>query len=228
MPSSEMILQSLEGVNVSAGIAGLGQTLVNFDTTQQGFSLVNESAQVVAGLTSTFMFLNPINIETETFAAATTAMKIALDIEEGHNIDPGDVLTLVGDVSGALATVAFYAELPGLAVVTSAVAISLTVGSIVEPVISNAVNSIATTLPTIDVVSPPSELGYLTINNTILTLSEIEASGAQPAGFRIDAGGNVTLVPVSLSSLSNLTFPANINSGVVEVGSPGGDTMVTA
>lgn len=216
-----ILFSSLEGLDDVNSASGMAQALTGYNGTGDTFSLINQDAQLVASVTGAFAFLNPINIETETFAGATTIMKMSLDLQEGRSIDPNDVLSLVGNIAGAVATVAFYAAAPEVGAAAAALGVSATLSEVAAPYLTQALANAAATLPTVNVTAtPPPTIGYATMSNTVMTLPEIQASGAQVAGWNVTPNG-AQLVPVSDATAAKLGLPPNINNRPIIAG--GGD-----
>lgn len=94
---------------------------------QENFVLVNSIGQVLASVVSLAKILAPVTMQFNTFAGAVTFLKIVVDINNTGDFQTGDVLTLVGNVAGFVATVTVLAgAAPVWTTVASAVAISAT------------------------------------------------------------------------------------------------------
>ncbi|WP_052352416.1 hypothetical protein [Pseudomonas sp. CK-NBRI-02] len=95
-------------VDKPVGAAAAGASLVDqYNSDKTGFALVNQSAQTgaaVANVTSivrlTAGFTPFLNIKMNTFAATTVFLKITAQYRRHGNVNPGDVLSIVGNVAG--------------------------------------------------------------------------------------------------------------------------------
>lgn len=83
-----------------------------FNTNEKGFHLINQSAQTVAAVTSissitavTPGFMPFVSGTAHLFAGTTTFLKIMADSETEQGFDPGDLLTLTGNVAGVIGSV---------------------------------------------------------------------------------------------------------------------------
>lgn len=95
--------------------------------------MVNSSGQVLAAVIGAIPILKPVTLQTNTFAATATFIKITLDLKEGKSISVGDTLALIGNVAGLVGTVAFLAgAAPEIALVASAVAIGAALGGVLS------------------------------------------------------------------------------------------------
>jgi hypothetical protein len=168
--------------NYANGISAADQVLTGCQTGSQTFNMVNASGQLVATVTGAVPFLAPINIQTSTFAATTAILKISSDLENGQSVDPGDVLSLVGDVAGVIGTIAVFASAaPEVIGAITLVGVAADIAGLVTP--SNMQN-LATCAEQIVVVNwptatPPAnpDTEYLTNTNQIMTAAEIQAAG---------------------------------------------------
>ena len=102
-----------------------------FNTDNQGFSLVVQGAQtgsaVAAVLSITQMTAGAvpfINIVTNTLAGTVTFLKIVAEYKPGHKLNVGDIVSLVGNVVGVVASFALLAGAPGIAGAFTVVALS--------------------------------------------------------------------------------------------------------
>lgn len=86
--------------------AAAADTLIqssNAGTSQ--YELVNNAGQVVANVVGIFPFLAPIGMQINTLAGTMTFLKIVADLRDGKEINAGDVLNLVGNAAGIVASV---------------------------------------------------------------------------------------------------------------------------
>lgn len=104
-----------------------------FNTDNQGFSLVVQGAQtgsaVAAVLSITQMTAGAvpfINIVTNTLAGTVTFLKIVAEYKPGHKLNAGDIVSLVGNVAGVVASFAILVGAPGAAGVFTVAALGAT------------------------------------------------------------------------------------------------------
>lgn len=119
-----------DGATVGSGATAIAdQFIVN----KQGMELVSQTAQtgaVIASIASVTTLAGPyvpiISMPGNTIAGTITFLKVGVDIREGRKISSGDVLSLVGNVAGIIATftvlVGTGSTLVAVAVAVSAVA----------------------------------------------------------------------------------------------------------
>ena len=119
-----------DGATVGSGATAIAdQFIVN----KQGMELVSQTAQtgaVIANIASVTKLAGPyvpiISMPGNTIAGTITFLKVGVDIREGRKISSGDVLSLVGNVAGIIATftvlVGTGSTLVAVAVAVSAVA----------------------------------------------------------------------------------------------------------
>ena len=119
-----------DGATVGSGATAIAdQFIVN----KQGMELVSQTAQtgaVIASIASVTKLAGPyvpiISMPGNTIAGTITFLKVGVDIREGRKISSGDVLSLVGNVAGIIATftvlVGTGSTLVAVAVAVSAVA----------------------------------------------------------------------------------------------------------
>lgn len=109
----------------------------------ESFELVNSNGQAIASVISAFPFLRPVMLQANTFAATAVFLKIVIDVKnEGINgVNAGDVLSLVANVSGIVATGAILAgTAPGWAAGATFVAIGAGIASLM--VSANAIGKL--------------------------------------------------------------------------------------
>ncbi|MFJ2545630.1 hypothetical protein ACIOVF_04075 [Pseudomonas sp. NPDC087612] len=110
-------------VDKPAATGGAATSLVDqFNSNKNGFQLINQNAQTAATVTGVISvtamtngFVPFLNVTTNTFAATTTFLKVTADFKEGKPIQPGDVLSLVGNVVGIAASITIMATAVGTA-----------------------------------------------------------------------------------------------------------------
>ena len=109
-----------DGVTVGSGATAISdQFLVNGD----GMVLLNQTAQtgaVIASVTSVTKLAGPyvpiVSMPANIVAGTITFLKIGVDIREGAGFQRGDVISLVGNVAGVIATIAVLGAAPFLVV----------------------------------------------------------------------------------------------------------------
>jgi hypothetical protein len=179
---ARVAVTTVEDVSKVTGPGSLtNQMVTGANTNSQGFYLVDQNSQLVATVSNLIPGLEPIRIQTNTAAAATVILKMELDVQEGRSINQGDIVTLVGDVAGVVATVAFFAAAPEVALIATAVAVSADLTGIItsaeQSSIATFTNSFASDYFTSTPAVPTNGTYYLTADNQIMTAEEIAASG---------------------------------------------------
>jgi hypothetical protein len=83
-----------------------------FNTNEKGFTLINQCAQTIATVTSissitavTPGFMPFVSGTAHVFAGTTTFLKIIAESQTEEGFDPGDLLTLTGNVAGVIGSV---------------------------------------------------------------------------------------------------------------------------
>lgn len=127
-----------DGVAVGSGATAVSdQFLVN----GTGMVLLNQTAQtgaVIASVTSVTKLAGPyvpiVSMPANIVAGTITFLKIGIDFRDGAKIETGDVLSLVGNVAGVIATMAVLsgaapALIAGLTLVTITTGLISLVGS---------------------------------------------------------------------------------------------------
>ena len=103
------------GVINDGATVGSGATAISdqFIVNNQGMELVSQTAQtgaVIASITSVTKLAGPyvpiISMPGNIIAGTITFLKVGVDIREGREISPGDMLSLVGNVAGIIGTFA--------------------------------------------------------------------------------------------------------------------------
>jgi hypothetical protein len=120
-----------DGVTVGSGATAISdQFLVNGD----GMVLLNQTAQtgaVIASVISVTKLAGPyvpiVSMPANIVAGTITFLKIGVDIREGAGFQRGDVISLVGNVAGVIATMAVLGAAPFL-VVGGASVVSIAAG----------------------------------------------------------------------------------------------------
>ena len=115
-----------DGATVGSGATAIAdQFIVN----KQGMELVSQTAQtgaVIASIASVTKLAGPyvpiISMPGNTIAGTITFLKVGVDIREGRKISSGDVLSLVGNVAGIIATFTVLVGTGSTLVAVSAVA----------------------------------------------------------------------------------------------------------
>ena len=101
------------GVINDGATVGSGATAISdqFIMNSQGMELVSQTAQtgaVIASITSVTKLAGPyvpiISMPGNIIAGTITFLKVGVDVREGREISPGDVLSLVGNVAGIIGT----------------------------------------------------------------------------------------------------------------------------
>lgn len=181
MPSKiEVVFSAIDKVGQVDATNSLANQLVDATkNNNQGFNLVNQDAQIVATVTNAVPFLQPIAIQTNLFAGTTTVLKISADLQDGKSINPGDVLNLVGNVAGVVATIAVFAAAPEVVAVATLVAVAADITGLIISSDEESVAEFSNNLVTVNWPSlpDPSDVWYLTDTNQVLPKSEIEAQG---------------------------------------------------
>lgn len=135
-----------DGVTVGSGATAVSdQFIVN----GEGMVLLNQAAQagaVIASVTSVTKLAGPyvpiVSMPANMIAGTITFLKIGIDIREGRGIETGDVLSLVGNVAGVIATMAVLggaspALIVGMGATTIITGIYSIVGSEIYKAITN-------------------------------------------------------------------------------------------
>lgn len=136
-----------DGVTVGSGATAVAdQFLVNGN----GMVVLNQAAQtgaVIASVTSVTKIAGPyvpiVSMPANITAGTITLLKIGVDIRDGAKFDLNDVVSLVGNVAGVIATMAVLMASPTVVVVSlsiSAVAggYSIYQSQVVKDIITNA------------------------------------------------------------------------------------------
>lgn len=108
-----------EGTTIGSGATAISD---QFITNSSGMVILNQRAQtgaVIADITSITKLAGPyapiISVPANIMAGTITFLKIGIDIRDGQNINWGDILSLVGNVAGVIASMAILAgAAPGL------------------------------------------------------------------------------------------------------------------
>jgi len=133
-----------DGVTIGSGATAVAdQFLVN----GTGMVLLSQSAQtgaVIASVTSVTKLAGPyvpiVNMPANIVAGTITFLKIGIDFRDGRAIQTGDVLSLVGNVAGVIATMAVLLTAPFSVVATlSVVAIGTGIYSIYNSEVLDAI-----------------------------------------------------------------------------------------
>ena len=125
------------GVINDGATVGSGATAISdqFIVNNQGMELVSQTAQtgaVIASITSVTKLAGPyvpiISMPGNIIAGTITFLKVGVDIREGREIRPGDVLSLIGNVAGIIGTFAILVGagsnlVVGIAVVSAGVSL---------------------------------------------------------------------------------------------------------
>lgn len=135
--TTQIILGYVE--NPVGGGAAATALMDQYNSDKSGFALVNQSAQTgaaVAGVTSivklTAGFTPMLNIKTNTLAATTVFLKITAQYRTDQTFAKDDVLSLVGNISGVVGSIAFLAGGGPVAVGFTALGIATNVMGIVS------------------------------------------------------------------------------------------------
>ena len=109
MPTTrvEAVISLTENTMNGAVAADTLVTAVN--QKQENFTLVNSYGQIVAAVIGVFPVLAPISLQANTYAGTIQFLKIVMDMNNDVPVAPGDYLTLVGNVSGVVASIATLA-----------------------------------------------------------------------------------------------------------------------
>jgi hypothetical protein len=111
----------------AVGKAVLADNIVQrHNSNAEGFTLVNQYGQLIASFASATKILAPVSVQANTFAASVTFLHIVVELEETQELNVGDTVTLIGNISGIVATVAIMA---GTAPVTATVATGFAVAA---------------------------------------------------------------------------------------------------
>lgn len=93
-----------------------------FNSDKTGYSLIVQTAQTAATVASVLSITHLpvgavpfINIVTNTLSGTVTFLKISADMKEGEEIKGGDVINLVGNAAGIIASFAILAGAPFIA-----------------------------------------------------------------------------------------------------------------
>lgn len=196
--SVKVIVVTVENASTVTGSASLANQMIQAkQQNTQGFNLVNQGGQLIATVSNLFPILEPIRIQTNTFAAATVALKMTADVQAGQSIEAGDALTLVGDIAGVVAGIAVLAAAPELAVAATLVAVATDVASLVLSDEAQAVGNYVNQIVEVNWGSDPQPnttgMLYLTNTNQFMTAEEMAASDV---GF-----GVIVVTPDGQSSL---------------------------
>ncbi|MBA1193327.1 hypothetical protein G7007_10685 [Pseudomonas entomophila] len=104
-----------------------------FNTDSQGFSLVVQGAQTTSAVAAVLSVAQMtagavpfINIVTNTLAGTVTFLKVVAEYTSSEKLNVGDVVSLVGNVAGVVASFAILAGAPGVAGFFTVVALGAT------------------------------------------------------------------------------------------------------
>ncbi|WEF31439.1 hypothetical protein [Pseudoduganella chitinolytica] len=121
------------------GAAAANTLVLSTASGTSSYVLANNIGQVVVSITSIVPALAPIGLQTNTLAGTMTFLKIIGDIKAGAKVDNRDVLTLMGNVAGVVATVAVLTGAGPVAITAAAfgvfvnvVGIGLSSGGLVD------------------------------------------------------------------------------------------------
>jgi hypothetical protein len=127
-------------------VAASAALIDQFNSNEEGFALVNQSAQTAASVANvvsitaiTAGFIPFVSINANVFAGTLTFLKISADLKAGKPLSPGDAFALLGNVAGIVAGGLILA---GTAIGVGAVggiAIFAGVGSIVNTAVAKSV-----------------------------------------------------------------------------------------
>lgn len=189
-----VVTSTVEDLSTVSGTGSLTSQMVSgIDSHNQNFYLVNQGSQMVATVSNLFPALAPFRIQTNVAAAATVFLKMELDVQEGKSIEPGDVLTLVGDVAGVVATVALFAAAPEVEIAAVAVAVASDVAGIISSFEQSSLASFTNQFASENLTSTPTVptdgTWYLTSNGQLMTTEEISASGLSYGTVRLNVDG---------------------------------------
>lgn len=126
-------------VDKPVAVGGAAASLTDqYNTDKSGFSLVNQTAQTGATVASvisivklTAGFTPFLNIKAYTLAATTVFLKITAEYKTNQKFDNGDVLSLIGNVAGIVASITLLAGASGPALVFTGVGVTATAAGIV-------------------------------------------------------------------------------------------------
>jgi hypothetical protein len=109
-------------------------TLVTAVTSgNDNFVLTNQVGQIVASVVGAIRVLQPVAIQVNVFAGTTTFLKLVIDIQDGRQIDPGDVFNLVGNIAGTVGTIAVFAGAsPAIITVASGISIAAGIAGVIS------------------------------------------------------------------------------------------------
>jgi len=217
-------------VDKPVAVGGAAASLTDqYNTDKSGFSLVNQTAQTGATVASvisivklTAGFTPFLNIKANTLAATTVFLKITAEYKTNQKFDNGDVLSLIGNVAGIVASITLLAGASGPALVFTGVGVTATAAGIVT---SDAVKNLYQSL-----ILPVVEKHFATNTNAayldywvapdlaLVSLAKISASyTSQIAVSRWDPDSH----EVGLGR--DDTYPYGITAGGGGYFEPGGD-----
>lgn len=131
MASGEIVVGFVE--KAASGSSAVDTMIQSANSGTSKYELVNNGGQIIASVTGMFPILAPIAIQTNTLAGTMTFLKIVVDVKDGKSIQTGDVLNLVGNVAGIIASVTILA---GVAPTITAVAGAIAIGSAIAGVVT--------------------------------------------------------------------------------------------
>jgi hypothetical protein len=129
-----VVTSMIDGSSKAVNGATLADSMYNgwLNGTEK-WQAVNAFGQSVAAVVGIGKLLRPIGIQANTFAATTVFIQITLDVKAGKDVKAGDVLTLIGNISGIIGTILF---LSGTVTVwgplLTAVGVATSIGAILD------------------------------------------------------------------------------------------------
>ena len=201
MGPTKLLTATVENISTVTSATGMTNSVItSIQNHDQNFTLVNDVSQVIAVVTNIIPITAPIRIQTNTFAAATVFLKIEVDVEEGQEINPGDVVTLVGNLSGVVAAVAVLILAPEVALVATAIAVAADIAGLLiaaeQESMAEFVNDFTSQYFS-NTPLPDMQGLYLTSDNQLMTPAEIQAAGKSYGGLVVKPDGSPPqLVPV--------------------------------
>ena len=104
--------------NTMNGAVAVDTMVTAVNQKHENFNLVNSSGQIVAAVIGMVPVLAPITLQANTYAGTVTFLKIIMDKNNGVEVGWGDYLTLAGNISGIVASIAVLAAATGVAATT--------------------------------------------------------------------------------------------------------------
>lgn len=145
-----------DGVTVGSGATAVSDQFIVNGT---GMVLLNQTAQtgaVIASVTSVTKLAGPyvpiVSMPANIVAGTITFLKIGIDVRDGAKIEAGDILSLVGNVAGVIATMAVLAGaapllIVGLGIITAGAGVySIWNTETFRKITTSAANFFATTV----------------------------------------------------------------------------------